>query len=806
MKKYIYLLVLVAAGFIYPGIASCQNVVNVRGINRTVYTGDTLDLYFDISNQLTKIHTNNIAIVFDKPLRLNTDTFALLSDVRNLLGSFDLTTKINKSDTNVYVVTYKYFADHAQEALGFTPENIANKSTDGTMADNSDTKYPSQKAVRTFVLANSSSSDSITTLTFTDNTTNGYVELTTGDSIDLNINYLLKRGSASRVGDLKAYYYSGTLIYDLGGYMENSSTGVTFNSITYDAGSHKLRLYYTSTSTGSGGTIKYKNTKGIISNLTSSGSSHDAVTLGTANGLSLTGQELSLGTASTSTTGALTSTDWNTFNGKLNASDTIPLHNQIITKEPNIASSTLDKYWRGDKTWQTFPTYSAGNCMTLYNNAFSLGGTQTADVEITSSNSRTFTIGGTTAATKPAAITLWTYLNGNTVSLQLSDQLNFGAANHGDIKFSRIGRYLSDYKTLMTNDNDLISLGKVKQMLTDSGYLKSTQSISLTNGIHKASGNTFTYYTSKTDAGGASSSGKWWTGTDVPTSTTSYTFDGALVVPTVSAATFIGNSVSATAGSFTSQNGIAISGYGTSGMTGYFLSDYGVALKLQSSGNLSPTVNPILVIQKNGVGTNILQNDIISITDNPLTSGSVTGKVLKYVAGSTERITLDPRVTNSGSAVAFRFDTHTSLTSTGAKLLYVGNAGTEKFSVDKDGNVNLAAGANFRINGTALPTSAPNNNITFSGTVDLSNPFYTSYANYTVTSALAVTASSTKVNGSSSVIVFIGDGNSSHIPSFSGFYKVGNNSYDYTNGARNVITFVCIGTSVYYTINVAVLQ
>ena len=41
------------------------------------------------------------------------------------------------------------------------------------------------------------------------------------------------------------------------------------------------------------------------------------VTLGTANGLSLTGQALSLGLASTSTTGALSSTDWNTFNNSL---------------------------------------------------------------------------------------------------------------------------------------------------------------------------------------------------------------------------------------------------------------------------------------------------------------------------------------------------------------------------------------------------------------------------------------------------------------------------------------------------------
>ena len=46
---------------------------------------------------------------------------------------------------------------------------------------------------------------------------------------------------------------------------------------------------------------------------------HNAVTLGTANGLSLSTQELSLGLASSSANGALSSTDWTTFNSKQNA-------------------------------------------------------------------------------------------------------------------------------------------------------------------------------------------------------------------------------------------------------------------------------------------------------------------------------------------------------------------------------------------------------------------------------------------------------------------------------------------------------
>ena len=66
-------------------------------------------------------------------------------------------------------------------------------------------------------------------------------------------------------------------------------------------------------------------------------SSHDPVTIGTANGLSLSTQALSLALSSTSTTGALSDTDWDTFNNK----------------EPAITVGTVTDYWRGDKTFQT---------------------------------------------------------------------------------------------------------------------------------------------------------------------------------------------------------------------------------------------------------------------------------------------------------------------------------------------------------------------------------------------------------------------------------------------------------------------
>jgi hypothetical protein len=57
---------------------------------------------------------------------------------------------------------------------------------------------------------------------------------------------------------------------------------------------------------------------GNISAANLSGTNTGNITLGTPNGLSLSAQVVSLGTASASTTGALDSTDWNTFNSKMN--------------------------------------------------------------------------------------------------------------------------------------------------------------------------------------------------------------------------------------------------------------------------------------------------------------------------------------------------------------------------------------------------------------------------------------------------------------------------------------------------------
>ena len=70
---------------------------------------------------------------------------------------------------------------------------------------------------------------------------------------------------------------------------------------------------------------------------------HSPVTIGTANGLSLSGQQLSLGLASSTLNGALSSTDWNTFNNKQTAGNYITsLTGEVTASGPGAASATLN--------------------------------------------------------------------------------------------------------------------------------------------------------------------------------------------------------------------------------------------------------------------------------------------------------------------------------------------------------------------------------------------------------------------------------------------------------------------------------
>lgn len=89
------------------------------------------------------------------------------------------------------------------------------------------------------------------------------------------------------------------------------------------------------------GTITASNFSGSFSG-TSSGTNTGDVSIGTANGLSLVGQVLSLALSSTSTTGSLSSTDWNTFNNKQAAGNYITdLTGDVVATGPGSVSATI---------------------------------------------------------------------------------------------------------------------------------------------------------------------------------------------------------------------------------------------------------------------------------------------------------------------------------------------------------------------------------------------------------------------------------------------------------------------------------
>jgi len=117
---------------------------------------------------------------------------------------------------------------------------------------------------------------------------------------------------------------------------------------------------------------------------------HDAVTIGTANGLSLSllsTQEISLAAASTGTTGALTSTDWNTFNGKQAGDAGLTSISGLTTAANNMIYTTaLD-------TYVTFTTTAFGRSLLAETNAASTRTTLEVDAAGTD-NSTDVTLAG----------------------------------------------------------------------------------------------------------------------------------------------------------------------------------------------------------------------------------------------------------------------------------------------------------------------------------------------------------------------------------------------------------------------------
>ena len=131
---------------------------------------------------------------------------------------------------------------------------------------------------------------------------------------DLTSRYLVANGG-SALGGVISIKQDATYLAKGNGFSSIASSGVMFDFFGYTGTStyKNFSLRFDGLTDNTLRTYTLPNASGTLA-LTSD--LHNAVTIGTANGLSLSTQILSLGLASSSTNGALSSTDWSTFNGK----------------------------------------------------------------------------------------------------------------------------------------------------------------------------------------------------------------------------------------------------------------------------------------------------------------------------------------------------------------------------------------------------------------------------------------------------------------------------------------------------------
>ncbi|MDD5649213.1 MAG: hypothetical protein PHF86_02165 [Candidatus Nanoarchaeia archaeon] len=160
-------------------------------------------------------------------------------------------------------------------------------------------------------------------------------------------------------------------------------------------------------------------------------------------------------------------------------------------------------------------------------------------------------------------------------------------------------------------------------------------------------------------------------------------------------------SVAAIYGGNGGAEGFAIVGDGVNtSHGGWFKSDKGRSLYLTKVPSGSDTSAHLLEISRTGTGSINITGDIINITDNPTNSGIISGSILKATLGSTVRMNMNPRVSDTSTSIAYMLDTSSALSIYGAKLLSLKNSGTEKFYVDVSGNA-YANGVLLGINGAA---------------------------------------------------------------------------------------------------------
>ena len=125
--------------------------------------------------------------------------------------------------------------------------------------------------------------------------------------------------------------------------------------------------------------------------------------------------------------------------------------------------------------------------------------------------------------------------------------------------------------------------------------------------------------------------------------------------------------------------GVGLEGQSELGFAGIFMQT-----SVSSSSNVSSNVFEIR--REPVLSTGNMTGDLLYISDNPDTTGTISGSSIKVSIGNITRINFNPRVADTSSSIAYILDTSSALSTYGAKLLSLKNQGTEKFYVDASGN------------------------------------------------------------------------------------------------------------------------
>ena len=476
-------------------------------------------------------------------------------------------------------------------------------------------------------------------------------------------------------------------------------------------------------------------------------------------------------------------------------------------KEPSITIGTISQYWRGDKTFQTLNTsvVPEGTAQ-YYTNARVLASTLTNFTATTGSITSVDTVLSALEKVAYALTTVQPTITSGTTSQYFRGDLTWQILNAAAVGLNNVNNTADNLKAVLSatmlvpgaNINGVTFTGATNITITDS-----TKEPSLGN--PSANGYVLSSTTGGIRSWVAQSSGS--SGMTNPMTTIGDIIIGnALGNPSRLGIGTSGQILTVVSGSpnwTTPSTSITSNILQVSGTT---FVPYSTLASISTSPylyaqNLVPALASVL-------DSNILGfNGILLGTGYTLPGGTFTSYSGTGIKGTSTSGVGGTFTSSSGNGIY-------ALSTTGIPGIFnnaIGNTssiiqaqlnGVAQCTISASG-INLITGATFTINGiNILNGLSPTINITFSGVFDFSNNYSTSYADYTVASNISITSSSTKVNGSTCVICFIGDG--THAPVFtgSGFYILsGSNTYNSISGARNVITLSYIGTKVYYSIS-----